>query len=321
MLAKTEEANEYRKNFDNYYKENLYIILQNIEKQRLFELKNVSLIITFLFLFLICGGLLNNYCLSNISNFANSLGCNLLMFVMAIIVIICSIISYKIIKGFENKIKKAIMPIFLKFFGDFEWSSKTFLDAQSIADSKLVNRFNMIIADDYFQGIYNNVKIIISEEKLKNSDTTAFEGIFIKLDMNKFFNSHTIIKENIIKPSIINNLPNNFVGLGQTKLEDPEFNKMFEVFTNNEVEARYIITTAFIERFKKLKKVFNATHIRASFLNHSLLIALSCNKDMFSIGNLLKPIMDNHQINVLFEEFLAIISIIDILNLNSKTGL
>jgi len=140
--------------------------------------------------------------------------------------------------------------------------------------------------------------------------------------MNKQFESHTIVTQDFTVDALINEqLPSKFSGLEKTELEDPDFNKVFNVFTNDEVEARYILTTAFMERFKELKLVFGAKRIRAAFFNNSLLIALSCHRDMFSLGNLLKPVTDSGQIQELFEEFLAVLSIIDLLKLDSKLGL
>lgn len=37
----------------------------------------------------------------------------------------------------------------------------------------------------------------------------------------------------------------------EVKLEDVEFSKQFFVDSNDQVEARFLLTTAFMERFKK----------------------------------------------------------------------
>ena len=47
----------------------------------------------------------------------------------------------------------------------------------------------------------------------------------------------------------------------KTKLEDVNFNKNYIVKTDNEVEARYFLTTGFMERFKKLQTVFGKKNI------------------------------------------------------------
>ena len=39
------------------------------------------------------------------------------------------------------------------------------------------------------------------------------------------------------------------------KLEDIYFNKQFNVYSDDEVETRYLLTTAFMERLSNLKKV------------------------------------------------------------------
>ena len=104
-------------------------------------------------------------------------------------------------------------------------------------------------------------------------------------------------------------------------LEDPEFNKMFEVYSKDQTEARYILTTSFIERFKQLKDIFKAESVSASFLENSLFVAIPCTKEMFVLGDLRKPVTDSAEFQEFFNQFLAIISIVDVLHLDMKTGL
>lgn len=104
-------------------------------------------------------------------------------------------------------------------------------------------------------------------------------------------------------------------------LEDPEFNKMFHVFTQNQVEARYILTTAFMERIKHLKDTFKTNHIRASFLDDSVLIAMDSSREWFKLGDLRKPVDDVGEFQEFFEEFVAVLSLVELLHLDSKTGM
>ena len=43
--------------------------------------------------------------------------------------------------------------------------------------------------------------------------------------------------------------------LEEVMLEDPDFNECFEVYSNDQVEARYLISPTFIERFKNISTV------------------------------------------------------------------
>ena len=104
-------------------------------------------------------------------------------------------------------------------------------------------------------------------------------------------------------------------------MEDCVFEKRFDVFTDDEVEARYLITPSFMERLSNLKTAFSARKIYCSFYDKELLIGLYTEKDLFSIGSLRKPANDPKQFFTLFEQILSIIKLIDYFKLNQKTGL
>ena len=133
--------------------------------------------------------------------------------------------------------------------------------------------------------------------------------------MNKKFSGHTVIKPN----SLIHSSPSS--KLHFTELEDSEFNKKFDVYTNDEVDARYLITPAFLERLKRMKTAFNASRVSCAFYEDYLIIALSTLKDIFSICSLIKPIDDRKQYIQMYDEIISIIKLIDHFKLNQKTGL
>lgn len=326
MLSTTQEAKEYRKKFHEYYYGKILPILETFEETRKAKY--------FKYKIYLYSGVLSVICAVGfliLAVFWASLAAN---WTFGLTVAAASLFlvgadtlgnAKKFKKSFEKDVKDTVIEVFLTFFGNFQWRQKGFLDEKEIKASKLVGIFNAWIPDDYFEGNFSETKFIISEMKLELREKSnkqyvdIFNGIFIKLSSNKITTSHTIIKEKFSLGSLL--LPKMFLGLNKTELEDIEFNKMFDVYTDDEVEARYIITTTFIERFKHLKAMFNANEIRASFRGSSILIALSCKKDMLVLGDIRKPITEYQEIQTLFEEFLAVMSIVEVLNLDSKTGL
>jgi hypothetical protein len=133
--------------------------------------------------------------------------------------------------------------------------------------------------------------------------------------MNKDFSSHTIISpDDIFHKSPIQ-------GLKHTVLEDIEFEKRFDVFTNDEVDARYLITPTFMERLKAMKTAFKADKIQCAFYGNLLLVALSTSKDLFSLCSLVKPMDDAQQYFQMYEEMVSIVKLIDHFKLDQKIGL
>lgn len=109
--------------------------------------------------------------------------------------------------------------------------------------------------------------------------------------------------------------------LKQIHLEDPEFEKKFNAYSIDEIEGRYLITTAFMERFLNLKTAFGAKNAKCAFFDDCIIFAISTPKNLFEIGNLFTKIENSKQITTFFNEFASILLLIDYFKLNEKTGL
>lgn len=320
MLATTQEANEYRQKFNQYYYEKIVNDLASFENLRKTEFKKwIGVIILAIFTVALLIWLI----VSLPSQNGNSSGK----------IVVAAIFGFwywahNISKNFENKVKKSIMHSFLSFFGDFTWHPSMTIYKGEIDKSKLVGYFENIEPNDYFQGNHKGLKICFSDcllscgSKYSNNYKQVFDGLFIQLEMNKSFKSHTILLEqNHITLTTNLSLPHKFSDMEKVSLEDPEFNKMFHIFAQDQVEARYVLTTAFMERLKHLKNTFKANHIRASFLGDSVLIAMDSNREWFKLGDLRKPVDDAGEFQEFFEEFVAVLSLVELLHLDSKTGM
>ena len=93
------------------------------------------------------------------------------------------------------------------------------------------------------------------------------------------------------------------------------------MFTNDEVDARYLITPSFMERLNDMKTAFNAKGVRCAFYQNFLLVALPSDKDLFSLCSLVTPIDDAKQYFQMYEEMVSIVKLIDHFKLDQKIGL
>ena len=330
MLATTQEASEYRKNFHQYYYNKIVGHLAAFENARIPARFFYNLCLGMIGVSVIAGIFIFNYYRQTLPYevFFGPMGQSHSHGVSDIIIYgTCGAISlfwwiaHKVRKNFENKVKNGILRAFLAFFGDFSWSCKDSISRKEISDSGLIGHFDELKSDDYFEGNHRGLNVVISENQLvrgrgKNREV-IFEGLFVKFDIAKKFSTHTVIREdgpfgNFIKPDI---------RMQEVQLEDVEFNKQFNVYAYDQTEARFLITTAFIERFKNLREVYKAKDIRASFKDGALTIAINCRKDMFKLGDVNKPVADTGEFQTLFEEFVAVLSLVELLKLDSKTGL
>ena len=104
-------------------------------------------------------------------------------------------------------------------------------------------------------------------------------------------------------------------------LEDPVFNKKYDVYAEDQVEARYLITTSFMERLNNLKTAFETIKLKCSFFDGKLMFAISTNKNLFEIGNLFTKLTNPKTIETFYNQLNSIYEMIDYFKLNEKTGL
>jgi hypothetical protein len=227
-------------------------------------------------------------------------------------------------KDFENKLKTKCLNSLIKAFGDdFWWGTKANIQEYTIENSRLFDRFDSISYDDNFTGTYKDVKVDISEVKMTRTEdigehertVTVFDGLLVSFDMNKNFTGQTVI----IRDRLL--FGGSHQGLEKAAMEDPAFEKIYDVYSDDQIESRYLITPAFIERYMNIRSVFKTDDVKCSFNNNKILLAIGAGKDFFSIGSLWKPVTDTKQFQTLLEEFIAVLSLVDILKLNQRLGL
>ena len=223
---------------------------------------------------------------------------------------------------FEKEVKQAMMRKIVPILGDLKWSSSITIPSYEARSLCIFPNFVRNNADDYFAGCHNGVDFEIFnpnlEDKRRSKNrtyyVTVFDGVIVKFKLNKNFSGHTIIVNN----SLFHMSPAS--SLRHTELEDVQFEKKYDVYTTDEVEARYLITTAFIDRLNNLKTKFLAKNIECAFKDEYLYVAFE-KKDAFGICNIYKPIADFEQFNSMFEQILAVRRLIDVFKLEQKIGM
>jgi hypothetical protein len=121
----------------------------------------------------------------------------------------------------------------------------------------LTERIDMVVADDSFT-FFEPFKITIrelmatrTEQRGKRSvAVTVFKGVFVEVDLNKRLEGVTFVSTEGNKSGFGHvGFFTNLLGLGdikETALEWNEFERDLHVATNNEMEARYVLTPDFM---------------------------------------------------------------------------
>ena len=204
-----------------------------------------------------------------------------------------------------------------------------YISSGAFSASKIFHQpYNRYSGDDLVEGTLDKTKILFSELHVANivhrdkrtEKHPVFDGMFFIADFNKHFKGQTFVL-----PDKAEKL---FKGLGKffqsmnwnygqlVKMENIEFEKEFVVYSNDQIEARYIISLSMMERMLALKKRFNRP-VYFSFINSNVNFAVALR------GKQLEPTvlrsLDNRKIiDSYFGLLNDMIAIVDELNLNTR---
>ncbi len=100
------------------------------------------------------------------------------------------------------------------------------------------------------------------------------------------------------------------------ELENPEFEKLFTLYGDDQVEARYILSTSLMERLVNFRRKTNA-RLHLSFINSKVYVALSVNKNFFE-PNVFSSGVKSGYLKECFNYLELVTGIIDDLKLNLR---
>ena len=100
-----------------------------------------------------------------------------------------------------------------------------------------------------------------------------------------------------------------------------KFNKIFQVYSDDEVEARYVLSVSFMERLKELSEAFGSKVVQCCFYQEKVVFVVPIKKNMFEPGSIYANENFIDDAKSLLEEMDLICKIIDILRLNIKTNI
>lgn len=125
----------------------------------------------------------------------------------------------------------------------------------------------------------------------KNRRTVCvFEGSIMSLGFNRAFTGTTVVEPNGERRKFLiggekETATIGGIELGRVDLVDPRFEDRFTVWSNDQVEARYLVHPEYIERLLAVEQAFAGKDIRALFHQGDLLITLKTG-DLFESGSL-----------------------------------
>ena len=234
--------------------------------------------------------------------------------------------------GDYTQFKKKVYAKTVNFINpNFEYAENGHLTLPEFLHSGMFEEKNYsITGSDQISGIHNGVPFqscnlsVSYRPQLRNEkepDDTVFYGNYFVARFNKNFNFPIYIfpKKGFFGDFNDNDITTYLDG-SRTKinLEDPEFDKQFTVYCDDQVMARYVLTPAMMERLKSINSK-NKGNLYIAINNKNIVIATNEASESSEIGNVRNALFKKLDLNVLhrlYEELYANIEVIDTLKLN-----
>jgi len=136
---------------------------------------------------------------------------------------------------------------------------------------------------------------------------TVFRGQLIRVAFPKKFQGMTVVRRDA---GIFNVLERWTTKLQRVGLADSRLEKAFEVYSNDQVEARYLIHPVFMERLLALETQFKGKKLRCAFVAGDLLIAVE-GGDKFEIGSMFARLDDISRARAIVADISGIMRVIE----------
>jgi hypothetical protein len=304
--------------FKSFYKTNLLPDLVILDKER----KNVDRKVLAIGVLAIISVVILGRLIENASIFFQSLAV-----ILAFILI--SIVSKNYRKNFKAKIIQKITGFVDE---NLVYSPEGYVSKEEFNKSLIFQKeSNNYKGEDHFKGNVGTTGIEFSEvvarqttstgtgSNRKESHSVIFKGIFFVADFSKHFQGHTVILPDTAE-KIMGKIGQSLQSLSSRgeliKLENPEFEKEFCVYGDDQVEARYILSPSLMQRILEYKRKWN-TKVYLSFLESKVYIAIEQKKNLFET-RLFKSIADYKFIEENVRFLILMAGVVEDLNLNTR---
>lgn len=315
-----------RLSFEQFYETELTPALQPLEERRKAVARNVVLS---------CGGTVLLALLIASLLMMNSYDPTALFIPLFIAAAIITLIFKWLSAGYVNDFKNQVVALIVKYIDpDLTYLPQSgILQERFLASGIFRQRIDRYHCEDLVQGTVDKTRIEFSElhaeYKTESVDSkgrrhtqwhTIFKGLYFIADFNKNFNGRTFVLPDTAE-KLLGRFGQTLQGMDKShgelvKLEDPDFEKEFAVYSTDQVEARYILSPALMRRLLEFKQK-TGTKVCFSFTGGEVNIGISSEKNRFE-PKLFSTVLDIELARGFATDLQLALGIVEDLNLNTR---
>ncbi|MEJ0033931.1 MAG: DUF3137 domain-containing protein [Bacteroidota bacterium] len=245
------------------------------------------------------------------------------------------LLNYKKINEIKARFKSEVIAKLVKSIDpSLTYNSSQCISSNDYHKSKLyLHGINRYKGDDLVTGVVGKTSIrfseLLTENETRSRDSngnekksieTIFRGLFFVADFNKKFIGETIVLPDTAE-SLFGSLGTMFQKWNMSrdqlvKMEDVDFEKAFAVYSNDQVEARYILSTSLMQRILQFREK-TRSKIGLSFIDSEVFIAVPLKENLFE-APFFSSMVKFDMIDGFNKYLVLFIGIVEDLNLNTR---
>ena len=238
------------------------------------------------------------------------------------LVAFCFVVPSSLGYFMQNWYKRYVQHIFIhavseQFGLKFEPGGEKLLILQICRTLKLVPNFDIPDTDFTLEGALNGRNIMLGQTVLtrlsrvgnRNREVKVFSGVIMQMTLRTPVPAFVYLcpDRRIERNTLVGALPHD---AQRCSLEDPRFEKAFEVFTNDQIGARTILTPLYLEKFMRLKELWPHSVIHSALWDNTMMLSFN-RMTLFPPKPITLSFYDPSRIAEVIEGFDALVELVE----------
>lgn len=250
---------------------------------------------------------------------------------------------------YSTLFKQKILPRFFRFFGNFDYVA----ESKDPLKNKILPIHSSARITDCLSGEHTGLKFTMQELELyefnilflfqiphivvfyvltkkflntefnlsRLAEAMCSKGMLLTVQFPRTFKGETLVLKD--KLDRMKGILENFTSsqLSKVSLEDPQFEAWFTVYSTDQVEARYLLTTALMQRLidlgESLKtKPLELPRLRVEFSENKMVLYLNTAYNFFEPYSLKNKLEEFKELHLFLQQMNQLFQFIDALKLN-----